>query len=85
MFFSFSEEVSRGQETIMVFVRDMLSSRCLLHTQGNILYISKVVWYVNMEFKGYKFGNHLYVKVYGTTRLDEITKGVNMVRDEDPD
>lgn len=34
------EEVSRGKEMIMVFVGDVLMS---VHTQRNILYISKIV------------------------------------------
>lgn len=69
----------------MVSVRDMLSLRGLLHIQVNNLYISKVVWYVNMVFKIYKFENHLSITVFGGTRMDEITKGVNIDRDENPD
>lgn len=38
-----------------------------------------------MEFKGYKFGNHLHIKVFGDTRMDEVTQGVNMNRDKDED
>lgn len=38
-----------------------------------------------MEFKGYKFGNHLYIKIFGATRINEIANGMNMGRDEDPE
>ena len=35
-----------------------------------------------MEFKGNKSRNHLYMKVFGATRLDKITAGVNVDRNE---
>lgn len=39
---------------------------------------------MNTEFKGYKFWNQLCIKVIGATRLDDITKEMNMDRAEDP-